>query len=173
MNWSQIIPILLGALLAVTTTFVTKFFSDWHETRAKRTQVKRFLFAETSSCISRIDSLLRIYKQNQTPDPASLIALERTTDLFVKYRETVYFLDLELSQQVLEFYDCVDQAVEVILSMLRLAQDNKHNDYASKEIQGQMLNLEKALSLGLPLMTELKIKRMKISQAIQGKRLES
>lgn len=173
MDWKQIIPILLGALLAITTTFATKFFSDWYETRAKRKQVRRFLFAEMSSCILRIDSLLEIYKQTRSPDPAFLVALERSTKLFEKYRETVYFLDIEISLQVLEFYDCIDQAVEIILSMLRLAQDNKHTDYASKEIQKQISNLEKAFTLGQPLLTHFRLKNIRASQETERQMLRS
>jgi hypothetical protein len=173
MNWNQIIPIILGAVLAITTTFFTKFFSDWYEVRSKRIQITRYLASELSTCVSKIDSLLSIYLQSKEPAPTFLVALERATELFTKHREAVYLLDSETSQKVLEFYDCVDQSVEVILSMLRLAIENKHREYAFKEIQKQMSYLENALSLGQNLLTQFKFKDIQLSQLVEKRELDT
>lgn len=154
MNWDEVTPVLLGAVLAVATTFVTKLFTEWHERRTKRLQLERFLKVELPSCVSRIDSLLRIYERSQAPDPDFLLALEHTTNRFAKHREVAYFLNAKSSQQVLEFYDGVDHAVEMILSMLRLAQETEYEGYASKEIQKQMLGLEQVRSVGNSLIEE-------------------
>ncbi|MCP4538534.1 MAG: hypothetical protein GY832_15470 [Chloroflexi bacterium] len=154
MNWDEATPVLLGAVLAVATTFVTKLFAEWHEHRTKRSRLERFLKVELPNCISRIDSLLRIYERSQAPDPDFLLALEHTVSRFAKHREVAYFLNAKMSQQVLEFYDGVDHAVEMILSMLRLAQETEYEGYASKEIQKQMLGLKKVYSVGKSLIEE-------------------
>jgi len=148
MNWSQVFPILIGAFLAVVSSSATKFVTDWYERRTKRSQLNRFLATELSSCVSRITGLLRIYAESEKPDPTFLVALERATSLFAVRRETVYLLEIELGQQVLEFYDSVDSAVDMIMSMLRLAEKAGHDRFVSEEVQKQMSNLEGACALG-------------------------
>ena len=167
------ISVLLGAILAIITTFSTKLFTDWYDRRIKRVQIRRFLASELLSCISKLDSLLNIYKQSLLPDPALLAALERSTHFFSAYRETAYFLDARTSQQVLIFYDNVEHAVDMIMSMLRLAQETQYEGYAAKEIQKQMLSLDEARSIGERLLVQSNIKGLKGSQSFESKRLGS
>jgi hypothetical protein len=173
MEWNNIISIILGAVLAIITTFATKLFTDWYDRRTKQAQIKRFLASELSSCVSKIESFLSIYKQSQLPDPALLAALERSTRLFAGYRETAYFLDVKTSQRVLAFYDTVDHAVDIILSMLRLAQETQHESYAAKEIQRQVASLDEARSIGERLVIESNMKGLESTQSFDSKRLES
>jgi hypothetical protein len=168
MDWKNLISILLGAILAIITTFSTKLFADWYDRRTKRAQIRRFLASELVSCISKLDSLLNVYQQTQLPDPALLAALERSTQFFSAYRETAYFLDVRTSQQVLVFYDNVEHAVDMIMSMLRLAQEKQYESYASKEIQKQISSLDEARSIGEKLLVETRIKGLTESRSIES-----
>jgi hypothetical protein len=115
MNWSQVIAILIGAVLAIVTASITKYVTDWYDSRVRRSQISRFLAAELSSCVSKIESLLSIYKESKVPDPTFLLALERAATLFQGRREMVYLLDVNIGQQVLRFYDEIDNAVDMSL----------------------------------------------------------
>jgi hypothetical protein len=148
MNWSQVIAILIGAVLAIVTASITKYVTDWYDSRVRRSQISRFLAAELSSCVSKIESLLSIYKESKVPDPTFLLALERAATLFQGRREMVYLLDVNIGQQVLRFYDEIDNAVDMIMSMLRLIQESEHKNFASSEVQKQIENLERAYALG-------------------------
>jgi hypothetical protein len=165
MNWSQVVPILIGAVLAVVSTSATRFVTDWYENRTKRAHLNRFLATELSSCVSRIKGLLSIYGESEIPDPTFLAALERATSLFAARREAVYLLEIGLGQQILEFYDNVDSAVDMIMSMLRLAEKAGHGKFVSKEVQKQMANLDRALSLGSELLTHFELRGLTSGQA--------
>ena len=160
MNWSQIVPILIGALLAVVTTSATRLVTDWYDNRTKRLHLNRFLATELLSCVSRIRGLLNIYAETAVPDPTFLAALERATSLFASRRETVYLLEIELGQQILEFYDSVDTAVDMIMSMLKLAEKAGHDKFVSKEVQKQMSNLDRACSLGSELSKRFELRAL-------------
>ena len=155
MDWSQVISVVLGALLAIGTTFATRLLNDWHEARSKRVRLERFLACELSRCVSKVEAFLKAYKQTHVPDARLLVALERSVDLFGKYRDSVYFLDVETGQRVLMFYDSVDQAIEVIFSMLRLAQQPEHEEYALRESDKQISELEEAYRVGKGLVSRL------------------
>ena len=157
MNWDSILPVMLGALLAILTTFVTTLFNDWREDRAKRNRLKRFLSSELPICVQRVDALLEVYARTQSPDPRILTSLEHTFHHFKQYREVVYDLELNMSQRVILFYDGIQQSVELVLSMLRLAQGSEYIDYAAQEIEKQMTELETVSSVGAQLVAELQV----------------
>lgn len=173
MDWNSIVSVILGAVLAIITTFATRLFTDWYDRYTKRSQVKRFLAVELISCISRIDALISVYKQSQLPDPTLLSALERATKLFVTHREATYLLDVQTSQIILTFYDSIDHAVEMTLSMLRLAQNTEHEGFALKEIDKQMLNLNEACLLGERIIQRLSIGNNEKPRLLENENLNS
>lgn len=148
MDWSVTTNVVLGAVLAILTTFITQLYNEWRMDRLKRSQLQRFLTSELSNCIPRIDSLLSFYYESKTPNPNFLVALERAAGLFTKYREAAYLLDTRTSQQVLEFYDGLDRGIEIIQSMLRLLENPNHQAFVIREIEKQMDELKRMSALG-------------------------
>lgn len=153
MNLGSIFTIILGAVLAIFTSFATRLLTDWRENRVKTIRLKRFLDAELPRCLSRIESLINIYNQSHTIEPSLITALDRSIKLFKSRREDSYLLESEVSFQVLEFYDTVEQAVEMIFSMLHFSKNSQYQDYSLQEIRKQIEELEGVLELGRSLVS--------------------
>jgi len=148
MDWGTISSILFGSALAVITSFITQFYSEWRDRKRKLHHLKHFLTAELPLCGSKLESFIVFYEETKVPDPTTLVALEHSSQVFLPYRDVVYQLKPDVAYKILDFYDSLKRAVDIVQSMMKLLESLKHTDFAQQEIKKQIDELKRIKKVG-------------------------
>ena len=148
MDWGTIASILLGSALAVITSFITQSYSEWREKKRKIQHLKHFLTVELPLCVSKLESFIVFYEETKVPDPTTLVSLEHSSRVFSPYRDVVYQLNPDVAYKILDFYDSLERAIDIVQSMMKLLESLKHMDFAQQEIKKQIEELKRIKKIG-------------------------
>ena len=148
MDWGTILSITLGSILAIITSFITQLYEEWRDKRNKKKQLFSFLKTELPLCLARIEDFLSYYERTQVPDPSGLVSLEHSAQIFSPYRSTVYLIDKQAARRIIDFYDSLERSIDIIQSMVKLLEFQKHREFALKEINDQIAEICRIHNIG-------------------------